>query len=388
MKILVLLSRVPYPLDKGDKLRAFHQIKHLAKSHKIILCSLNDQPLHPQAIRVLNEFCQHTEIIQLTKKGILVNLFKSFFSGKPFQTGYFYSKNAQHKINELVNKFKPDHIYCQLIRVTEYIKAYHDIPKTIDYMDAFSTGIERRIKNAPWYLKLFLKLESNRLKKYETAIFDHFNNKTIITTQDKTLIKHPRNNEIVVIPNGVDTDFFQPLSLKKEYDLVFTGNMNYPPNINSAEFLVKKILPLILKKYPDVTLLISGVTPSRSVLALQSKNVTVSGWIKDIRESYAKSKIFIAPMLIGTGLQNKLLEAMSMRLPCITSQLANNALDATNGENILIGNTPLEYANHIIHLLENEESRNKIAQNGYDFVRKKYNWDNSTALLKAVIIGK
>ena len=79
---------------------------------------------------------------------------------------------------------------------------------------------------------------------------------------------------------------------------------------------------------------------------------------------------------------------MSMRLPCITSQLANNALDATNGENILIGNTPGEYANHIIHLLENEESRNKIAQNGYNFVRKKYNWDNSTALLKAVITGK
>ena len=388
MKILILLSRVPYPLDKGDKLRAFHQIRILAQHHEIILCALNDQPLHPDALKVLRSFCKHVEIIPLSKAGILVNIIKTYFSGKPLQTGYFYNKKTHKKINDLIHEFQPDHIYCQLIRMAKYVKEEGNILKTIDYMDALSTGMERRIENSPWYLQPFLKMESKRLKKYEKEIFSWFTNKTIISEQDKILIDHPEYQKIVVIPNGVDTGFFEPMQLKKEYDLVFTGNMNYPPNINSAVFLAKKILPLVKNKYPGVKLLISGINPSSEVLALQSKNISVTGWIKDIRESYSKSKIFIAPMLIGTGLQNKLLEAMAMGLPCITSQLANNALGAMDGENILIGKNPEEYAKHIFQLLENEDLSQRIAQKGFEFINFHYRWEDSTGLLNQVITGK
>lgn len=295
---------------------------------------------------------------------------------------------AHAKIKGLIDKFQPDHIYCQLIRTVKYVKEQTAIPKTIDYMDALSIGMERRIENSSWYLRPFLRLESNRLKKYENEVFDWFDSKIIISEQDKILIDHSKNDEIIVIPNGVDTDYFQPLFLQKEYDLVFTGNMNYPPNISSAVFLAKKILPLVHEKYPDTKLLISGIDPASQVLALQSENITVSGWIKDIRESYAKSKVFIAPMLIGTGLQNKLLEAMAMQLPCITSELANNALGAENGKNILIGNDPEEYAKHIFYLLENKEISEKIAQKGFEFINNRFRWQDSTRILNEVITGK
>ena len=146
---------------------------------------------------------------------------------------------------------------------------------------------------------------------------------------------------------------FTPQEQDAEYDLLFTGNMNYPPNIDSVIFLVQKVLPLVRKERPGTSLLISGVDPSPSVrdLARVDPLVTVSGWVKDIRSSYAAARIFIAPMQIGTGLQNKLLEAMAMRMPCITSPLANNAVGAPVDDAILIGNTPEEYAAHILRLL-------------------------------------
>jgi len=389
MKIFVLLSRVPYPLDKGDKLRAFNQLKSLSQKHQIFLCALNDKPLHPKAVEVLRTFCKQVEIIELSKIDIVFNLFKNLFSSKPLQTGYFYNYFTQYKIDKFIKKFQPAHIFCQLIRTSEYVRKYNQTPKTLDYMDALSKGMERRIEKSAWYLKPILKLESKRLAKYETEIFDFFDNKIIISEQDKNFINHPKRTEIAVVSNGVDVEYFNHqssiINRPPSYDLLFTGNMNYPPNIFSVEYLVKEILPLVFKKIPSLKLLISGTNPSKKVLALKSKTVTITGFVEDIRTSYSNSKIFIAPMLIGTGLQNKLLEAMAMKLPCITSGLANNALGAAPNENILIGNSAEEYAKHILFLLENENERKKLAENGNLFVNKNYSWEKSAQLLETII---
>lgn len=385
MKILVLLSRVPYPTEKGDKLRAFNQIKQLSKHHEIILFALNDMPLHKEAIDTLKPYCSEIKISNLSKFTILLNLIKSLFNGNPFQVGYFYTIRAQKEVNALIKKHKPDHIYCQLIRTAEYVKEHTDIPKTLDYMDVFSKGMERRSYTAPFYLKPIFRLEHKRLLHYEHAIFDYFQNKVIISEQDKNLIPHPKNSEISVISNGVDTDYFKPLERKKEFELLFNGNMSYPPNVESVEYLVKNILPLVLKKYPDVRLLISGTSPSQKVYALRSRYVFVSGWTKDIRDNFSKSKILVAPMQISIGLQNKLLEAMAMNIPCITSSLANNALGAENGRSILVADKPEEYAQHIIMLLENENEVKEIATNASDFVLQNYNWESTTKKLEMLL---
>ena len=121
------------------------------------------------------------------------------------------------------------------------------------------------------------------------------------------------------------------------------------------------------------------------VLKLKSDKVNVTGWVEDISEYYSRSKIFVAPMQIGTGLQNKLLEAMAMKLPCITSQLANNALGATHNNNILIGNNADEYTKHILTLIENDNLQKEIAQKGYQFVKENYTWEGSTSILEKLI---
>lgn len=388
MKLFVILSRVPYPLEKGDKLRAFNQVKELAKKHQIILFALNDGVLDERALNELKKYCVAISILKFSKFTIFFNLLSAFFNGKPLQVGYFYFSKAQKKVDELISKYKPDHIYCQLIRTSEYIKKYPQIPKTLDYMDVFSKGMERRKSTEPFYMKPFLAMEYRRLLRYEKKVFDYFNNRTIISEQDKNLIPHPDKQKIVVVPNGVDTSFFRPTQHKKEFELLFNGNMNYPPNIESVQYLVEKVMPYVWGKLPGTRLLISGASPADSIIELASDKVIVSGWVDDIRINFAKSKILVAPMQISIGLQNKLLEAMAMQLPCITSSLANNALGATPNEQILVADTPEQYARHIIDLLQNENKAKQIAMNGYQFVVDKFNWQHTTAILERLILKK
>lgn len=383
MKLLVVLSRMPYPLEKGDKLRAYHLIKRLAKRHEIYLFCLSDQRIKPDDEDHLRSFCKHLQVIHLPRWRILLRVVTAIFSRLPFQVSYFQHGHAQRAIDKVIEDFRPDHVLCQLIRTTEYVRHRYDLPKTLDYMDTLSKGMERRAENAPFHLRPFFKAETRRLIGYENLMLDLFDHHAIISAQDRDLLYHPQRDHVKVIPNGVDMAYFIPRETEKKHDLLFTGNMNYAPNIDSVLFLVHHVLPLVHAKRPGTTLLIAGVDPDQRVrdLAVHDPKVTVSGWVKDIRDSYASARIFVAPMQIGTGLQNKLLEAMAMRMPCVTSDLANNAVGAEPGGAILIGHEPQDYADHILHLLSDPEERERLAANGQQFVRQTFDWDRSTERL-------
>ena len=380
--ILITTSRFPFPLEKGDKLRAYHQIKELSKTYSIILCSISKHPVKKEWKDELSQYCQVVNIYKLNSFLVLWNTFKMFFSDKPFQIGYFYQKAIHKKITHLITTTKPDFIYCQLIRTAEYVKNIHSIPKTLDYMDALSSGLLRRGKNAHLLYKLALNTEGKRVKMYENKIFDYFNNHTIISSQDQKLIQHPEQKNIKIIPNGID-DYFYNYSnpkLKKEFDLVFVGNLNYPPNIESCTYIIKQILPIFKAKGIELSVLLSGANPHQKIKQFNElKNVTVTGWVDDIRESYLKGKIFIAPLFIGTGLQNKLLEAMALKTPCITTSLVNNALGANPNLDILLADNLNEYEQAIDYLLNNKNKSKEIATKGQNFVKHNFNWANSVA---------
>lgn len=383
MKLFVILSRVPYPLEKGDKLRAFHQIRELSKSHEIILCCLSDQAVHPQAREILQQYCTQLHIFQLTKWRIILNLFFGLFSRKPFQVIYFYQRPIHRQIQHLIRQVNPDHIFCQLIRTAEYAKNEHNFRKTIDYQDALSKGMERRSEKARFPLRQLLEAERFRLVAYENVIFEYFDVKTIISGQDRRFIYHPEQRKIRIIPNGIDTEFFKPRpESEKKYDLLFCGNMSYPPNVDSALFIARQILPLARAKGVNLQVLIAGSSPLKIVRELdKTEGITVSGWMDDIRDAYAASRIFIAPMQIGTGLQNKLLEAMAMELPCISSELANNALGAEPESQILIGNSAEEYVELILKLLNDYPLQKSLAANGRRYVMGNFSWSASTSQL-------
>jgi glycosyltransferase involved in cell wall biosynthesis len=385
-KLVVILSRFPFPLEKGDKLRAFYQIKELSKDFSISLIAISKQKIPTNSIEKLDTYCDSIHVVRITNWSIFWNLSLCILNNKPFQVGYFYSLKGHLKVKQLLKQIKPNYIYCQLVRASEYVKNYHDCPKTIDYMDALSKGIDRRIAKAPWYSKWLFRSEAKRLTIYERSIFDYFENKTIISEQDKEYISHPDKSNIICIPNGIDASFFEEQVHTSEYDLVFVGNLSYAPNIEAVEYIAHQLLP----QNKQLTCLISGASPRSSVQKIGNSNqqITLQGWVADIRTTYCKGRIFIAPMMIGTGMQNKLLEAMALGIPCVTTSLANNAINAIHLETIYVANTVDEFLEAIENLTSNSELYQRIAQQGRDFVLKNYKWENATTVLKETILSK
>ncbi len=383
--IVVCLSRFPYPLEKGDKLRAFHQLKSLSAEYNITLICTTDEEITPVNFAIVKAFCSDVHLFKLSKIGLLFTLLTHLFSHKPFQVQYFYRFSISRKISRLIEELKPAAIYCQLIRTTEYAKNYHACPKTLDYMDALSKGMERRIETEPWFKSWFYKIETRRLKNYERSVFDYFENHTIISDQDKHYIAHPKSRKIITVPNGVAPEFFERLDVRKTHDLIFTGNFSYAPNINAALFIAQKIVPELNKQNYFPKILLAGANPSSDVKNLENEWITVTGWVDDIRESYQSAQLFIAPLFIGTGLQNKLLEAMASGLPCITTSLVNNALGAHNGENILLAENLTEFVEKIMEYKTNVGSFSEITHNGTAFVKNNYSWETQNEKLLSLL---
>ncbi len=388
MKILFLTSRFPFPLEKGDKLRAFYQIVELSKKHQVVLASVSDVKVLPEHLEALKPYCRRIVIHNIGKSKQVQNLARALFSGKPFQVEYFFSNDFRKKIQKIILDDKPDAIFCQLVRMAEYVRDEKRIPVTLDYQDAFSKGYERQAQRETIFKKLPVMMEWKRMLKYEGSIFNKFKNKIIISEQDRDYINHPENKKIEVIPNGVDFNYYSPVVREKKYDLIFSGNMNYPPNIESAVYIAEKIMPLLKMKKPDAKLVIAGANPASEVLKLQSDSVKVTGWVDDIREPFAESRIHLAPMLISIGLQNKILQAMAMKIPCIVSSQANNAIHAPTGDCLLIADTPEQYVEKILLLLNDRTLYNKIAENACHFVRTNFDWSAMNDKLERILSRK
>jgi len=383
-RIVILLSRVPYPLEKGDKLRAFYQIKELSNHYDIYLCALDSHNANlNDASEKLNEFCKQILFIRLTWAHKLVGLFQSFFSRTPFQIGLFYNFFTQRTVNKWISTVNPDAVYVQLHRMAPYLKT-NGYPNVLDFQDAFSMGVYRQIPKISMGLRPIFKLEYALLKRYEQQLLKQFKFCSIISEIDDNWINPEHKYAIKLVRNGVDFDFYQPIASKKDIDILFTGNMGYMPNIDAAEFLIKQIMPLVWAKFPQIKVVLAGSNPHSKVLALQSKNTTITGFVDDLRPYYHRSKIFIAPLRIGSGLQNKLLEAMAMGIPCITSNIANNSLKATDNQDVIISNTAEEFAESIFKLIENQHLSNQISNNALQFVSQ-FDWKIQTEKLHLLI---
>lgn len=381
MKLLVVLSRFPYPLEKGDKLRAYHQIKILSQSFDIYLFALSEKPVPQSSLDELQPFCQQIHIEKISFCSKIWNLLLFFLRGLPLQCGFFYRRKAKKSLKAFYNEIKPDKIYCQLVRTAEYVKSF-PIDKTIDYQDVLSKGMLRRYASAPITLKPFFKMEYRRLLRYEKQTFECFEHHTIITDVDRAQMPITDSEQICVVSNGVDFQNFAYKKTEKQYDLIFSGNMNYAPNIDAAEYLVRKLLPQLVLHYPNLRLVLCGTSPSIRVKALQDEHVIVTGWVDDMSEWYAKSKVFIAPMRLGTGLQNKLLEAMAMQLPCVTSPLAAKPIkNVIDHQHLIVCRKDEDYVHAVSQLLDDEEFRAEISKNGRQFVQENYSWEQATQAL-------
>lgn len=392
MKILATFCRFPYPLDKGDKLRAFYQIKELSKANDIYLFCFSAHSPKQEHIQILQKYCKQIHIEKLSLISQIISLLCSLFKGLPFQVALFSTFRAKQSFKSFFSKVKPDVSYFQFVRMGEFAKIISG-KKVLDFQDCLSKNMERRKANAGFLKRIIFSIEAKRLQRYEDTMFNLFDATTIITDTDRQLINSEHRNDIQIIENGVGDGFLlYDRKFDKEYDVIFSGNMSYSPNVMAARFLVKDIMPLVWEKIPECKVVLVGSSPSKAVVDLKSDKVFVTGWVEDMKEYYAKSRVFIAPMQIGTGLQNKLLEAMAIGLPCITTSLANKALKSKPNEEILVADDKQNLANYIIELLSDQELHDKISLNGNSFVKLNYSWQTSVKklydLLRQVVCVK
>lgn len=384
-KLAVLTSRFPYPLEKGDKLRIFHQMKILADQYDIYLFAVGDASTTNKDFEKLAAFVREIHFFRLDEFSRFLSIARGIFSGLPLQVLYFYHESIKNKITAAMQDIQPDHVYCQLARMALYAEDL-PYPKTLDYMDAFGVGMDRRANVAKGFLSGLYKKEARRMKSFEKRLLTTFDEHVIISRQDAGhILPVDRDHTLHVIPNGIDASFFEEIRTEKKYTLVFVGNMGYLPNIEAAEFLVRLILPALPE---HITLLIAGARPHKRVQELKSDRVHIGGWYADIREAYLSAKICVAPIWSGTGQQNKILEAMALGLPCITTTVVNNAIHAEEGVNILLADDVSTFIDKINHLASDDNTIFNMGQKAKKFVKQNYSWEESVLSLAGIFSSK
>lgn len=375
MKLLAILPRFPYPVDKGDKLRAFHHLKYLAGRHEVHLFALSDQPVSPDERAVLETFCASVTVYRLSKAGIYGRLLANVFGRIPFQTAWHSDAGADRKLSEEIARIRPDVLFYQLLRTAELAKD-SALPKVLDLQDPMSENIRLRMHKEPWWKRFIFRWEYKRLLTYEAAMPARFREICIISERDRNDLPEPAKSRARLVSNGIDLSYYVPRpDTPKTFDLVFVGAMGYIPNVEAARFLVKEVLPELRKLGLEPNVAIVGADPTPEVKALAGPSVTVTGRVPDTRGYYAAARVMVAPMFINTGIQNKILEAAAMGLPIVTTMQANEAIGAEAGTQVLPAQTPEEFARQIAVLLRDETRANQIAENGRWFVLSRFTWE-------------
>ena len=385
MKLVVLISRFPWPLEKGDKLRIFHQIKDRARRHDVyVFCLAEDEPATDH-IEVVEKYASGVRYFRISKWRRMANAFLSLLNGKPAQLGYFLDRKIKKKIRSEIISINPDRVYCQLIRAAEYAKML-PFPKVLDYMDSFSAGMRRQAETRTFPVNLFYRLESLYTRRYEHEVYKYFDESLIISAKDRDELPLISKNSVHVIPNGIDTVFFHPdPEVEKKYDVAFIGNLGYKPNEQAVEKLHEWIEQIEPAKRPSV--LIAGARPTARILKLQSDYFHITGWVDDIRQAYNSAKVFAAPLFTGSGLQNKILEAMSCGLACITTSLVNDSIGAKAGKEIVICDDQASFVQALDKLLKHSSYREDIVQAGSQYVKDNFSWDNYNEQLDQLIVN-
>ena len=378
--LVVLSPRFPYPIEKGDKLRLFHQLQALKSHFRIHLISLSDIKIEDKHLEVIDELVHDNRILLQSSHRKVKAAIRSTFGRKALQVNYYSEKKLYNKIHKLLGDINPDLIYVQLVRCAHMVMHWEG-PKAIDYMDAMSLNMKREARSQVLLKRWIFRLEAQRILKAEVEYQSYFDKKFIISSPDQSYLEGNGVKGLKVISNGVDTSFFDPTDFEVEvtYDLCFVGNMGYLPNVLAAEFLVNEIVGDSSREW---SVLIAGARPHQRVKRLSKKHVTVTGWVDDIRTSYVSAKLIVAPIFSGAGQQNKILEAMALGRVCVTTTQVNEAIGATDGREIVIASSREEFREKIKELLNNNEMCERIGKNARNFVVENFQWERTGELLK------
>lgn len=389
MKILYVCHRFPFPPKRGGKIRPFNMIRHFTgKGHEVTVCSLSRSPAEAREGEGIAEHCKHFEMASVSNPIQALRMVARLPLATPSSMGYFYSPDLQRRIDDLLAREKFDLIFVHCSSVAQYVEDVQSIPKILDFGDMDSQKWLEYAHYKPFPLSLGYWLEGRKMMAAEKGLAGKFDLCTATTRAEwETLSGYGAAKATDWFPNGVDAGFFRPDGEGYDADtLSFIGRMDYYPNQECMFDFCRNTLPLIQARRPAAKLIIVGADPSAAVRKLgQLRGVTVTGSVPDVRPYVRRSAAMVAPLNIARGTQNKILEAMAMGVPVVTSPAGAGGVDAEDGHHFLVADSPSAYAEACLRLMQDAGERERYAKSGRERMLSNHDWQASMYRLDAIV---
>lgn len=397
--LLFIAHRIPYPPNKGDKIRSYNILRHLAKSYDIDLFFLIDDPrdLHVvDALRPLVKNCFFDVIRPRLKK---LQSCLHLMRRKPLSVPYFYSHQLQKRIDKSIAEKEFSHVFCFSSPTAEYVfksRYYQTKLKNthlvMDLIDVDSLKWKQYAQSAKWPMQAIYRREARELFDYELKIADQFDDLLLVSEAEKRLFQQQvKKGRISAISNGVDLDKFAPgkgTAVDRDTPvIVFTGLMDYWPNIDGVTWFVDNVFPLIRRAVDNVKFIIVGANPSPSVKTLAKYDgVEVTGFVDDVRDYIAAADLCVVPLRVARGIQNKVLEAMAMGKAVVCTPDALEGIRAEPGVEVVTSRDAHDFANSIITLLADGRRRDLLGENARKCMEKNYSWEQNLNILLSLLM--
>lgn len=377
MKVLFICHRFPYPPVRGGKIRPFNMIRWLSQKHQVTVASIARTPEELEKGKGISPYCHRYQGGVISPQRAWLQALKCVLSSKPSSLGYFYIPQLHAAVKRLLEEESFDLIWVHCSSVAQYVLHHHRCRRIMDFGDMDSEKWYQYARKRPFPLSLVYWLEGFKLRRYERTLARQFGECSVISPAErKTLESYQLGVSVAVIPNGVDLDFFR--NEETEYNpksLVFLGRMDYYPNINGVDYFCHAILPRIRREIPEATITIVGSNPVPRIKELaELPGITVTGEVPDVRPFVAKAAVSVVPLRLASGIQNKVLESMAMKIPVVTSSKAAEGIDAIPGEHFLVDDSVEGFSSKVLSVMKDSKLRWRLAEAGRQRVEARHSW--------------
>jgi len=385
VKILFVTARFPYPPLTGDKIIAYQRLKYLSEKHEITLLSFSDECVDNESVAQVAKCCKEICLVPLRKSQAYSNLMLHGFGKTPLQVLYYKSKYFRTKLDELLAENRYDLIHTFMLRVAPYVCGYERCAKIVELIDSMELNMLRRASSERGIRKMIFAEEAKRLSRYEANVAKQFDRAVVVSGVDAKTIG---TGNAVVNPLGVDPNEFYPrFSEDKDPSLViFTGNMRYFPNERAVLHFARDIFPPIQEALPDARFQVIGAGPSHRVRRLENENkaIRVLGFVNSMSDHINRASVSVCPMLAGSGMQFKILEALACGIPVVATSVAKGDIQVYEDDGLFIADEPAAFADRVVGIIEDEDLRTNIADKAPKAVERRYSWRRSNSAIDRI----
>ena len=382
-KLLYLVHRMPYPPNKGDKVRSYHLLKHLAAKHQVFLGTFIDDPDDEAHVNTLRQWCSDIHIERLHPKLARLASLRGLLGSGALTLSYYQSRGLSRWVQQISEQHQLDAVVVFSSSMAQFAQGLRDVPMLVDFVDVDSAKWTQYASERRWPLSWLFRREGRCLLAYEQAVAMKARQSFFVTDSETALFRQlaPQAAATVqTICNGVDSQFFSADAARPnpfragEKSIVFTGAMDYWPNIDAVRWFSSEILPMIRKTWPGLRFYIVGRNPDVSVQSLSSEGIVVTGTVPDVRPYLQHADVVVAPLRLARGIQNKILEAMAMGRPVVASGACVSAIQAQANVDIVSAESAADYATAISELLSDPQRARRLGAAARDCVVRRYSW--------------